>query len=328
MSLTTRPIVIPEKTRRVLSSLTTYLLPILFVGLIVFFAVMEPRFIDLANIANVSRQSVFLLLITLGQMIVLINAQLDLSVGATVAITSVIVATVTSRIGEGIGALFGGVAVALVVGLGVGLLNGAIVSLWRVPSFMATLGTTSILTGTALLITKGAPVTGVPFSFMDVLGTGNLFGIPTPVIIGVAVLLLVMLFMNRIPAGRNMYAIGGNVEAARVAGISVRRTTLLAFVLCSVFAALAGMLLAARLGSGEASLGASYVMLSIAAAVLGGTSLFGGEGVVWRVLLGVLFMGVLSNGMNLLHISSYVQEIVIGCVLVMAVGLERLREKL
>jgi ribose transport system permease protein len=152
--------------------------------------------------------------------------------------------------------------------------------------------------------------------------------VPTPVIIGLVVLLLVMLFMNRMPSGRNMYAVGGNIEAARVAGINVRKTVILAFVLCAVFAALAGMLLTARLGSGEASLGGSYVMLSIAAAVLGGTSLFGGEGVVWRVLLGVLFMGVLGNGMNLLHISSYIQEIVIGCVLIMAVGLERLREKL
>lgn len=328
MSLTTRPLTIPRSARRFLATLTTYLLPLLFVGLVAAFAILEPRFLDPTNISNVSRQSVFLLLIALGQMIVLINAQLDLSVGATVAFTSVIVASVTSSVGEGFGAILAGVGAALVVGFIVGLVNGAIVSFWKVPSFMATLGTTSILTGSALLITKGAPVTGVPFSFMDALGTGNLFGIPTPVIVGVVVLLLVMLFMNRVPTGRNMYAIGGNAEAARVAGIGVRRTVIVAFILCSTFAALSGMLLSARLGSGEASLGGSYVMLSIAAAVLGGTSLFGGEGVVWRVLLGVLFMGVLSNGMNLLHISSYVQEIVIGCVLVMAVGLERLREKL
>lgn len=328
MSLSTRPLAIPRSTRRVLSVLTAFLLPILFAGLLIAFAVLEPRFLDPTNISNVARQSVFLLLIALGQMIVLINAQLDLSVGATVAFTSVIVASVTSAAGEGPAALLAGVGAALLVGVVVGLVNGAIVSYWRVPSFMTTLGTTSVLTGSALLITKGTPVTGVPFSFMDVLGTGNVLGVPTPVIIGFVVLLLVMLFMNRMPSGRNMYAVGGNIEAARVAGINVRRTIILAFVLCAVFAALAGMLLAARLGSGEASLGGSYVMLSIAAAVLGGTSLFGGEGVVWRVLLGVLFMGVLGNGMNLLHISSYIQEIVIGCVLIMAVGLERLREKL
>jgi len=134
------------------------------------------------------------------------------------------------------------------------------------------------------------------------------------------------LLLGRSRIGRDMYAIGGNAEAARAAGIDVRRTMLIGFVLCSVLAALAGVLLTARVGSGEASLGGSYVMLSIAAAVLGGTSLFGGEGKVWRVVVGVLFLGVLSNGMNLLHVSSYVQQLVIGAVLICAVGLERLRE--
>lgn len=311
----------------IINRISLLLLPILVVGLCTVFAIMEPRFLEPANLINVSRQSVFLLLIALGQMIVLINAQLDLSVGATVAFTSVIVALATSAIGEGPLAIVVGIGVAVIVGVAVGLFNGFIVSFWKVPSFMATLGTTSVLAGLALLLTKGAPITGVPFTFTDVLGTGSVFGIPSPVLIGVALLLLVMLLMNRVPAGRNMYAVGGNPEAARASGISVRRTLLLAFILCSTFAAVAGMLLTARLGSGEASLGASYVMLSIAAAVLGGTSLFGGEGVVWRVLLGVIFLGVLSNGMNLLHVSSYIQEIVIGVVLILAVGLERVREK-
>ena len=328
MSLMTKPLAIPRGARRTLSVITAFLLPILFVGLLATFAVLEPRFLDPTNISNVARQSVFLLLIALGQMVVLINAQLDLSVGATVAFTSVIVALTSSAIGEGAGGVLAAVGVAVLVGSAVGLVNGAIVSYWKVPSFMTTLGTTSVLTGAALLVTKGTPITGVPFSFMDAFGTGSVVGVPTPVVVGVLILLLVMLFMNRVPLGRNMYAVGGNVEAARVAGIPVRRTVIVGFVICSVFAALAGMLLTARLGSGEASLGASYVMESIAAAVLGGTSLFGGEGVVWRVLLGVLFMGVLSNGMNLLHVSSYVQQIVIGCVLIAAVGIERLREKL
>ncbi len=318
---------LPRSSLRVINRATLLLLPVLVVGLCVVFAVMEPRFLDVTNLTNVARQSVFLLLIALGQMIVLINAQLDLSVGATLAFTSVIVASVTSAIGEGWFAVFAALAVAVLVGVLVGLFNGFIVAFWKVPSFMTTLGTTSVLTGVALLITKGAPITGVPFSLIDSLGVGSVLGVPIPVVIGIALLLFVMLLMNRVPAGRNMYAVGGNPQAARVSGISVKGTLILAFIICSVFAALAGLLLTARIGSGEASLGASYVMLSIAAAVLGGTSLFGGEGVVWRVLLGVLFLGVLSNGINLLHVSSYVQEIVIGAVLILAVGLERLREK-
>ncbi|MCK8613821.1 ABC transporter permease [Gordonia sp. C13] len=304
-----------------------YLLPVLLVAMVTLFAVLEPQFVESSNLVNVARQSVFLLLITLGQMIVLIHAQLDLSVGATVAATSVLVATVTREVVPE-----ASVAVGLLVGLGfgvaIGLVNGALVAFWRVPSFMATLGTTSILTGLALIVSNGAPVTGIPLQFSDVLGTGEVLGIPVPVVLGVVVMIIITVLLGRARLGRDMYAVGGNPEAARAAGINVRRSVMIGFVLCSVLAAFAGVLLTARVGSGEASLGGSYVMLSIAAAVLGGTSLFGGEGKVWRVVVGVLFLGVLSNGMNLVHVSSYVQQLVIGTVLICAVGLERLRESL
>lgn len=190
---------------------------------------------------------------------------------------------------------------------------------------MATLGSTSVLTGLALIISKGAPIIGLPMIFSDVLATSSVLGIPVPVLLGVVIAVGMGVFMSRTVPGRNMYAVGGNRAAALVAGINVKKTVILAFVLCSVLASLAGILLTARVGSGEASLGASFVMLSIAAAVLGGTSLFGGEGVLWRVVLGVLFLGVLSNGMNLLHVSSYIQELVIGIVLIAAVAAERLK---
>ncbi|WAL49503.1 ABC transporter permease [Rhodococcus pyridinivorans] len=309
----------------VLRRLNDYLLPAMLIVMVVVFAALEPQFMDGSNLVNVARQSVFLLFITLGQMIVLIHAQLDLSVGATVAATSVLVATATREVVPA-----ASVPVGLLVGLGagvaIGLVNGAIVAFGRVPSFMATLGTTSVLTGLALIISNGAPVTGIPLTFSDILGTSRILGIPVSVLLGLATIAVIGLLLGRSRIGRDMYAIGGNAEAARAAGIDVRRTMLIGFVLCSVLAALAGVLLTARVGSGEASLGGSYVMLSIAAAVLGGTSLFGGEGKVWRVVVGVLFLGVLSNGMNLLHVSSYVQQLVIGAVLICAVGLERLRE--
>ncbi|WP_139007080.1 ABC transporter permease [Arthrobacter crystallopoietes] len=306
--------------------LTVGLLPCLLILMFLGFTIMEPRFLDGANLMNIARQSVFLLLIAMGQMIVLINAQLDLSVGATVALTSVIVAMATAATADGPGSVLVGVAVGLGVGGAVGLLNGLIVAYLKVPSFMATLGSTSVLTGLALIISKGAPIVGVPLTFTDALATSSVLGIPVPVLVGITLAIGVGVFMSRMHAGRNMYAVGGNRAAALVAGVNVKRTIILAFVLCSMLAALAGILLTARVGSGEASLGASYVMLSIAAAVLGGTSLFGGEGVLWRVVLGVVFLGVLSNGMNLLHVSSYVQELVIGAVLIAAVAVERFRE--
>lgn len=316
----------PATTRRGLQFiLTTGLLPALLILMCVGFAIVEPRFVDGSNLLNVARQSVFLLLIAMGQMIVLINAQLDLSVGATVALTSVVVASVTAASSGGPESVLLGLGAGLLLGIAIGLVNGCIVAFWKVPSFMATLGSTSVLTGLALIISKGAPIIGLPMIFSDALATSSVLGIPVPVLLGVVIAIAMGIFMSRTVAGRNMYAVGGNQTAALVAGINVKKTVILAFVLCSVLASLAGVLLTARVGSGEASLGASFVMLSIAAAVLGGTSLFGGEGVLWRVVLGVLFLGVLSNGMNLLHVSSYIQELVIGMVLIAAVAAERLK---
>jgi ribose/xylose/arabinose/galactoside ABC-type transport system permease subunit len=305
--------------------LSTGLLPGLLILMCIVFAVVEPRFVDGSNLLNIARQSVFLLLIAMGQMIVLINAQLDLSVGATVALTSVVVASVTAASSGGPESVLLGVGAGVLLGALIGLLNGCVVAFWKVPSFMATLGSTSVLTGLALIISKGAPIIGLPMIFSDALATSFVLGVPVPVLLGAVIAVGIGVFMARTQPGRNMYAIGGNRAAALVAGINVKKTVILAFILCSVLSSLAGILLTARVGSGEASLGASFVMLSIAAAVLGGTSLFGGEGVLWRVVLGVAFLGVLSNGMNLLHVSSYIQELVIGIVLIAAVAVERLR---
>ncbi|MCU1547534.1 MAG: sugar transporter permease [Arthrobacter sp.] len=316
----------PANARRSMQFiLTTGLLPALLILMCVAFAIVEPRFVEGSNLLNVARQSVFLLLIAMGQMIVLINAQLDLSVGATVALTSVVVASVTAASSGGPESVLLGLGAGLLLGVVIGLVNGCIVAFWKVPSFMATLGSTSVLTGLALIISKGAPIIGLPMIFSDALATSSVLGIPVPVLLGIVIAIGMGIFMSRTVPGRNMYAVGGNGAAALVAGINVKKTVILAFVLCSVLASLAGILLTARVGSGEASLGASFVMLSIAAAVLGGTSLFGGEGVLWRVVLGVLFLGVLSNGMNLLHVSSYIQELVIGVVLIAAVAAERLK---
>ncbi|WP_396642381.1 ABC transporter permease [Microbacterium sp.] len=290
---------------------------------------LSSQFLEPANLLNIARQSVFLLLVALGQMVVLLAAQLDLSVGATIATTSVVTATVTSKLtSDGGSTVLIGLATGLAVGIVVGLFNGFFVAVVGVPSFMVTLGTTSILTGLALILSNGAPVSGVPPIFTATLATGSLFGIPVPLLIGAVVAVLVFIVLDRTAFGRNVYAVGGNSSAASVAGISVTATTIGAFVVCSVLASLAGVLLTARVASGEASLGSSFVMLSIAAAVLGGTSLFGGEGKLGLVILGVLFLGVLSNGMNLLHVSSYVQELVIGAVLVAAVAIERVRTRL
>lgn len=301
------------------------LLPLVFVALIIFFAVQAPGFFEIGNLTNIARQSAYLLLISLGQMLVLLCAKLDLSVGATAALTSVVTALfLTGASGTGL-TLGLAVVVGLCVGLAVGLLNGVLVAYFKVPAFMATLGTTSIATGTALILSNGVPVRGVPLEFSDVFGTSRMMGVPTPVVIAVIITVLMYVVLVYTPLGRAFYAVGGNETAARIAGIRVSFVIIMAFVLCSMLTSLAGVLLTARVASGEASLGTSYVMLSIAAAVLGGTSLFGGVGKLPMVVLGVLFLGLLSNGMNLMQVSSYVQELVMGVVLVAAVAVDRFR---
>jgi ribose/xylose/arabinose/galactoside ABC-type transport system permease subunit len=304
------------------------LLPVLLVIMVVVFAVAEPRFLAMDNLENIGRQSVYLLLITMAQMLVLLCSELDLSVGATVALVSVITALTMSTVaGGGTSAIILGVAAGLGVGLLVGLVNGVVVACFKVPSFMVTLGTTSVATGAALLLSDGAPVTGIPLAFSDTLGTGVFLGLPVPLIVAglVAIAMYVVLYWTTL--GRNICAVGGNADAAKVAGIRVNWVLISAFLLCSGLTALSGILLTARVASGEATLGTSFVLLSIAAAVLGGTSLFGGEGRLGLVILGVVFIGVLSNGMNLMRVSSYVQQLVIGVVLISAVALDRLRAR-
>lgn len=302
------------------------LMPFVLIGMIVLFSVLEPRFLDVDNLSNIARQSVFLLIITLGQMILLLCAQLDLSVGATVALVSVVTSLTMTRLGDGgAGSIAIGIVCGLLTGLVVGAINGFAVTRLKVPAFMVTLGTASAVTGIALILTNGAPVTGLPEEFTRIFGTGALVGIPIPLLVTLVVCLVMYVLLYRTNFGRSVYAIGGNAQAAHVAGIRVGVVLTLAFVTCSLLVATSGVLLTARVASGEATLGASFVLLSIAAAVLGGTSLFGGEGRLGLVILGVLFIGILANGMNLLRISSYLQQVVVGVVLVAAVAVDRYR---
>lgn len=306
----------------------TGFLPVLFLGMVVLFGSLEGRFLAIPNLENIARQSVYLLLVTLGQMVVLIAGHFDLSVGNTLALTSVITALVMR---SGVGGsepttIAAGIAAGLAVGLAVGLVNGSVIAFFRVPAFMVTLGTSALAHGTALLLSKGAPITGVPTAFTSSFGTGRLFGVPGTVIVSAVVAGAVYVLLYWTVLGRNMFAVGGNSDAARLAGIRVRFTVVAAFVVCGLLTALSGILLTARVATGEANLGGSYVLLSIAAAVLGGTSLYGGEGRIGLVVLSVLFIGVLTNGMNLVRIPSYVQEVALGIVLIGSVVTDVLRE--
>jgi ribose transport system permease protein len=308
--------------------LSAGVIPVLLIALIVFFGIVEPRFLSGSNMFNVLRQSSYLIIVAMGQGAVLISGGFDLSVGAVVGLVSVTSALTMTSMAASSGswtAIILGAAVGLAVGALVGLINGMGVHLFRVSPFIVTVGTMSVATGVALLQTGGAPVTGLPSEFVEVLGTGRWLGVPASLWVTAVIVGLTYILFSWTRVGRSIYAIGGNERAARLSGIRVGRYVVGVYLLSGVLAALSGILLTARVSSGEPNLGGPFLLQSIAAAVLGGITLRGGEGSIMGAVVGSFFIAFLSNGMNLIRVQSYFQMIVLGVLLVLAAGIDRLR---
>lgn len=312
--------------------LSVGLLPILLVSLFVILGLAEPKFLRGANLINVLRNAAFLSLIASGQMMVLIIGGFDLSVGAVVALTSVTTALTMT----GLLAVFPesaalvvalGVLAGLAAGSAIGIVNGITVAFMKVSPFMVTLGTLSIASGLALYLTQGVPVYGMPDVFTRDFGRLRFLNLPIVIYFTFGALALLWWIMNWTRLGKYIYAIGSNAHAARVSGVSTGFYIVVTYTLCSLLAALTGTLLTARVGSGEATLGATLMMESIAAAVIGGVSLRGGVGRVEMVALGALFLALVNNAMNLLRVDSKLQTIVIGVVIILAVGIERIQSR-
>lgn len=304
------------------------LLPVLLVLAVAFMAAFEPRFFLVNNLFNVLRSTSFLAIIAAGQMMVLIVGGFDLSVGAVIALTSTVMASVMAALSAAMPEQTGlviaiGVLAALGCGVFIGLINGLCVAFLRVSPFMVTLGTLSIASGLALLLTQGIPVYGMPEVFVKEFGRALWAGLPATVYVTLIIIALVWFMQTRTTLGRYQYAVGGNLQAAIVSGVPATLHLVLAYVMCSVLAAMAGLLMTARLGSGQATMGGDVMMLqSIAAAVIAGVSLRGGIGRVELVALGALFLSILTNAMNLLRVDSKMQVVVLGFILVAAVALE------
>ncbi len=325
-----RPLESPLWRRVVQRSLSFGVLPILLLALFLFFGLYEPKFWRAANLINVLRNSSYLMIISSGQMLVLIIGGFDLSVGAVVALTSVAAALTMASLYVSMPesaylVIVIGVVVALVVGSLVGVVNGLTVAILKVNPFMVTLGTMSIAFGIALYTTTGVPVYGMPDEFTREFGRLRWFNLPVSIYLTAGILLVLWWVMNWTKLGRYIYAIGGNIHAARVSGIPTLVYIVATYTMCSFLAAVTGVLLTARVGSGEATLGPTLMLESIAAAVIGGVSLRGGVGRIELVALGALFLALVTNGMNLIRVDSKIQTIVVGAVLILAVGLDRLK---
>lgn len=305
------------------------ILPVLLIILILVFAIAEPRFLSPDNIVNVARQVSFLGVIVIGQTLYLITGNYDLSNGGTVALSSIVCATVMVALGgesPAMAMLFG-VLAAIAVGLVVGFVNGVLIGYLKISSFMVTLAMGSATTGVALLIAGGVPVVGLPSEFTKYFGTSSVAGIPFPTLVLIVVVILAYLLLNWTKLGRQGYAVGGNSSAAFQSGVNVGKTLMLMLVLGSLLAGLVGVMLTARVSSGEANMGIQYPLQSITAAVLGGIALTGGEGRISGAIMGALFIVLLSNGMDLIRVQSYVQNILLGVLLVLALLVDRLRVK-
>ncbi|HMB77889.1 MAG TPA: ABC transporter permease [Kiloniellaceae bacterium] len=308
-------------------------LPFLLIVALVVFTLLSDNFLTGRNLMNVVRQSVYLTIVSMGQMMALLSGGFDLSVGTILALSSVVGATAMAAaygaMPEAVGlAIFLGCVAGVAAGTAIGVVNGLGVSLFNISPFMMTLGMASVGFGIALYMTGGTPVYGMPQAFGDVLGFGTWFGIPSPIYVVAILILALYVFVNWTPAGRHLYAVGGNIKAAALSGINTRLTLFWTYVLCGFTAAVAGMLLTARLDTGEANIGASMPLESIAACVIAGVSLRGGVGRLENVVLGALFIGLVQNGMNLARIESYLQTVVLGALLILAVGADQLRLKL
>jgi ribose transport system permease protein len=300
-----------------LNRLRQFGMPIALIVIVVYFSLASDVFLTGQNFRNVALQAAALAAVAVGQCFVILNADLDLSVGSAVALISVISAMAMAAAGAPVG-----VAAGLLTGAAIGLVNGLVVTRLRVMAFIATLAMLSIAQGLALRISKGVPITGIPGSFAD-LAFANALGVPLPFLIAAALVVLGFLTLHYTRLGRNIYAVGGNTEAARLSGISVSKTKIAAYVVSGLCAAIASLILTARVGTGQPTLGASMSLESVAAVVLGGVSLFGGRGSIAGVAIGVAFVSILSNGLNLLNVSSYTQMMIVGAALIAAVAADQ-----
>ena len=294
----------------------------LFVALLASLA--TPRFLLAQNLSNVSLQVATVAVVSIGATLVILTGGIDLSPGSTVALVTCTLAILVKKMGLPLPV---GIGLVLLLGIILGFVNGFFSTFGKIPSFIVTLATMSIYRGLAFLITNGTPIFSVSPQLKPIF-YGKLVGIPLPFYYVIILYIIGAIFLRNTIPGRGIYAVGGNESAARLTGIAVNRTRMLAFVLAGLSASIGGVLLTAWLNSGSPNYGAELGLQSIAAAVIGGASLAGGYGSMMASLIGALTVAVVQNGLNLLAVPASWQEITLGIVIVLAVGLDMWRSDL
>lgn len=292
--------------------------------LIVFVSVLNPAFLQVNNLLNLMRQLIINGFIALGMTFVILTGGIDLSVGSTLAFTSAIFAGLLQN-GMNTGL---GIVITLALGLCLGLINGLLITKGKLAPFIVTLATMTIFRGLTLVYMDGRPISGPKDNFaFQFLGKGQVFGIPFQVILFLIVYIVLSTLLNKTSHGRKIFAVGGNEKASFISGIKIDKVKVLVYVISALMAVVSGLVLTSRLNSAQPTAGSAYEMDAIAAVVLGGTSMTGGSGSLTGTLIGILILGVLNNGLNLLGVSSFYQQIVKGVVILIAVLIDRKRNK-
>lgn len=295
------------------------------IGLIIFsiiISIMSPRFLTSSNLLNVFRQTSINAVIAAGMTFVVLTAGIDLSVGSILGFSGVVAA---QMLASGYNIILS-LIIALVIGSISGMINGIIITKGRVQPFIGTLATMIFLRGATLVFSSGRPIpvpSDTVSSIFRWVGTGDILGIPVPIIIMAIVFAICYYVLNHTQFGRHIYAVGGNEEASLLSGINTDKIKILAYTISGLLAAVAGIIVTSRLSSAQPTAGDGYELDAIAAAVLGGTSLAGGEGTIIGTIIGALIIGILNNALNLMDVQSYYQSIAKAIVILIAVLLDR-----
>ncbi|HCB47973.1 MAG TPA: ribose ABC transporter permease [Chloroflexi bacterium] len=302
----------------ILEAIRRYSVLLILLGIGLVFTLGSDRFLTPSNLMNIAVQTSIIAIIAIGMTFVILTAGIDLSVGSVVALCGALAAGLAVRQELG---TFTGIGLALLAGAAVGVINGLLVVRGKMPPFVATLSTLAIARGLTLVYTEGRPISGIDERF-TFLGSGEILGIATPVIILAIVFVIAYIVLRSTRFGNYVYATGGNEEVSRLAGVRTSIITLSVYIISGFLAALGGVLLVARLWSAQPNAAVGLELDAIAAPVLGGVSLFGGVGNVTGALVGAFILGILSNGLNLMGVPSFWQQVIKGVVLILAVMLD------
>lgn len=286
--------------------------------IVVFFAIQSSRFATVDNVTTILIAAAPFALIALGQTLVILTGGIDLSVGSVIAVSGMAAAWSAKNLGEN---PLIPLVVAVLVGLIAGSINGIVVSVLKVPPFIATLGMLTLASGIAFAIGNGAPINGLPASFGTFANT-KLFGMTLPVIIMIVAILFFAFLMRKTSYGLQIYAIGGNRLAAEIAGVRTKSTLFSVYAISGLLAGISGLMLSSRVVSGAPGLGAGYELDAIAAVVIGGASLMGGRGTIWGTAIGLLLIQTINNGLDILLVPAYWQDVVKGVIIVAAVAVD------